>query len=262
MALKRIGSYIVTSQCLGTGSFATVHLALDPDNHRQVACKSIRTKKESEIAQVMKEVRILMTLKHVSVTIILFFPNVDLQGWFSSPTSMKSTIQRKTKNSCLRFKYFGDFYWHIPTVTSSFSSVLVGTFSLTSRMPQEQGIAYVKPRPSISCINSLRHSSICTTNWYLIEASFDTNFHHTIGIWHFQGLLKDLKVCHVCLVNYQFLTSRSRKTSYSIVLARTHGFLLLISGWRDRIRTKKRSMYAEPFPTCPQKEYLRWIINI
>lgn len=66
-AQKRIGGYIVTSQCLGTGSFATVHLALDPVKHRQVACKSIRTKREHEVGQVMKEVRILMTLRHPNI---------------------------------------------------------------------------------------------------------------------------------------------------------------------------------------------------
>lgn len=70
---KRIGGYVVTSQCLGTGSFATVHLALDPIKHRQVACKSIRTKKDNEVEQVMKEVRILMTLRHVSSRIIQSF---------------------------------------------------------------------------------------------------------------------------------------------------------------------------------------------
>jgi meiosis-specific serine/threonine-protein kinase MEK1 len=66
--LQRIGHYVVTSQCLGTGSFATVHLAIDPACHRQVACKSIRVKREFEVRQVMKEVRILMTLKHVSLS--------------------------------------------------------------------------------------------------------------------------------------------------------------------------------------------------
>ncbi|KAF8913035.1 kinase-like domain-containing protein [Gymnopilus junonius] len=64
---KRVGKYIVTSQCLGTGSFATVHLALDPEKDRQVACKSIRTKKDSEVGQVVKEVRILITLKHPNI---------------------------------------------------------------------------------------------------------------------------------------------------------------------------------------------------
>ncbi|KAG6890735.1 hypothetical protein C0992_013118 [Termitomyces sp. T32_za158] len=64
-AHKRIGNYIVTSQCLGSGSFATVHLALDPVKRRQVACKSIRTKRDHDVGQVMKEVRILMTIRHV-----------------------------------------------------------------------------------------------------------------------------------------------------------------------------------------------------
>ncbi|PBL01161.1 kinase-like protein [Armillaria gallica] len=63
---KQIGAYIVTSQCLGSGSFATVHLALDTAHQRQIACKSIRTKKEHEMSQVMKEIRILMALNHAS----------------------------------------------------------------------------------------------------------------------------------------------------------------------------------------------------
>ncbi|KAJ3575971.1 hypothetical protein NP233_g739 [Leucocoprinus birnbaumii] len=67
VAQKRLGRYIVTSQCLGTGSFATVHLALDPTKHRQVACKSIRTRKDNEVDQVMKEVKILMKLKHPNI---------------------------------------------------------------------------------------------------------------------------------------------------------------------------------------------------
>ncbi|TFK77273.1 kinase-like protein [Pluteus cervinus] len=66
-AQKTVGRYIVTSQCLGTGSFATVHLAMDPSKHRQVACKSIKIKRHTEIPQVMKEVRILMTLRHPNI---------------------------------------------------------------------------------------------------------------------------------------------------------------------------------------------------
>lgn len=69
----------MTSQCLGTGSFATVHLALDPKKHRQVACKSIRTRKDSEVEQVMKEVKILMKLKHVSKNLAdLFWCDGDI----------------------------------------------------------------------------------------------------------------------------------------------------------------------------------------
>ena len=63
---KQIGRYTVTSHCLGSGSFATVHLALDTVEHRQVACKMIRTRKEESMSKVWKEVRILMALNHVS----------------------------------------------------------------------------------------------------------------------------------------------------------------------------------------------------
>ena len=56
---------MVTSHCLGSGSFAAVHLAFDRENHRQVACKAIKTKKEHEVNKVFKEVGILMGLDHV-----------------------------------------------------------------------------------------------------------------------------------------------------------------------------------------------------
>lgn len=56
---------MVTSHCLGSGSFATVHLAFDRVNYRQVACKTIKTKKEREVNKVYKEVGILAGLDHV-----------------------------------------------------------------------------------------------------------------------------------------------------------------------------------------------------
>ena len=62
---KTIGKYTVTSHCLGSGSFATVHLAFDQVNYRQVACKTIKTKKEREVNKVYKEVGILTGLDHV-----------------------------------------------------------------------------------------------------------------------------------------------------------------------------------------------------
>ena len=106
-----IGNYVVTSQCLGSGSFATVNLAIDPARYRQVACKSIRTKRDYDVDQVMKEVRILMTLKHVSDIIVLFIVLVTSS---SSPTSTKYMTQKKTKNSCL-------FYLILSDSTSEFS---------------------------------------------------------------------------------------------------------------------------------------------
>ncbi|KAE9408281.1 kinase-like protein [Gymnopus androsaceus JB14] len=65
-AQKRIGRYILTSQCLGSGSFATVHLAFSTARSCQVACKSIKTRKGQE-RQVMKEVGILMSLNHPNI---------------------------------------------------------------------------------------------------------------------------------------------------------------------------------------------------
>jgi len=64
---QEIGGYIVTSQSLGAGSFATVHLAFDPAKYRQVACKSIRIKEDHEVTQAVQEARLLMTLRHVRI---------------------------------------------------------------------------------------------------------------------------------------------------------------------------------------------------
>lgn len=51
-----------------SGSFASVHLALDVGASRQVACKTVIVKgqsKENELQKVMKEVTILRGLQHV-----------------------------------------------------------------------------------------------------------------------------------------------------------------------------------------------------
>ncbi|KAF8213251.1 kinase-like domain-containing protein [Mycena galopus ATCC 62051] len=64
-----IGKYLVTSQKLGSGSFATVHLALDASRptRRQVACKTIRKKKGCDMRQVFKEISILNGLEHPNI---------------------------------------------------------------------------------------------------------------------------------------------------------------------------------------------------
>ncbi|KAH9948164.1 kinase-like protein, partial [Amylocystis lapponica] len=64
---KRIDRYLVTSHCLGSGSFATVHLAMDTSEYRQVACKSIKRKNNDKIDKVMKEVNILISLHHPNI---------------------------------------------------------------------------------------------------------------------------------------------------------------------------------------------------
>ena len=104
---KQIGRYKVMSHCLGTGSFATVHLAFDPMNHKQVACKSIRTRRQHEIKQVMKEVRILMTLKHVSREFAPCSPQYFLarttEDTISRTSTKFTTLRSRTMDSCLRF---------------------------------------------------------------------------------------------------------------------------------------------------------------
>ncbi|KAJ7492798.1 kinase-like protein [Mycena latifolia] len=64
-----IGKYLVTNQKLGSGSFATVHLAFDTSQTtcRQVACKTIRTKKECDKRQIFKEISILNRLEHPNI---------------------------------------------------------------------------------------------------------------------------------------------------------------------------------------------------
>ncbi|KAF9020315.1 kinase-like protein [Hymenopellis radicata] len=64
---EQIGPYLLTSQCLGEGSFAKVHLAFDTVNLRQIACKIIRTKRKKDVAPVAKEIKILKNLDHPNI---------------------------------------------------------------------------------------------------------------------------------------------------------------------------------------------------
>ncbi|KAI0005567.1 kinase-like protein [Russula compacta] len=70
-AQKIVGDFIVTSHSLGSGSFATVHLAMDSQKHRQVACKIIKAKSGKEVSSLMKEVDILTAVQHPNINRIL-----------------------------------------------------------------------------------------------------------------------------------------------------------------------------------------------
>ncbi|KAF4573095.1 Meiosis-specific serine/threonine-protein kinase mek1 [Pleurotus pulmonarius] len=76
---KRVGDYVVTSHCLGSGSFATVHLAVNKYKHRQVACKTLKARKGHELSQVWKEVKILLSLNHPNINRVF---DVDQNGNF------------------------------------------------------------------------------------------------------------------------------------------------------------------------------------
>ncbi|KAF7306758.1 Kinase-like protein [Mycena indigotica] len=71
--MKKMANFLISSQKLGSGSFATVHLAFDMSNDsvRQVACKTIRKKKGYDLQQVFKEVTILNGLAHPNINKIL-----------------------------------------------------------------------------------------------------------------------------------------------------------------------------------------------
>ncbi|KAJ7596850.1 kinase-like protein [Mycena floridula] len=65
---RQLGHYIVTSQCLGEGSFAKVHLAFDKLDNHQVACKSIKTKGLVESKNIVcREISVLQTLHHPNI---------------------------------------------------------------------------------------------------------------------------------------------------------------------------------------------------
>ncbi|ETW86907.1 hypothetical protein HETIRDRAFT_307807, partial [Heterobasidion irregulare TC 32-1] len=62
-----IGKFQVSSHCLGSGSFATVHLAMDISENKQYACKSVRVTKATNIVKVKHETRILLALNHPNI---------------------------------------------------------------------------------------------------------------------------------------------------------------------------------------------------
>ncbi|EGO23205.1 hypothetical protein SERLADRAFT_472066, partial [Serpula lacrymans var. lacrymans S7.9] len=66
-ARKSIGNYLITSHCLGSGSYATVQLALDTSAHRQAACKIIKRKEGVDLRKEMKEATLLMNLHHPNI---------------------------------------------------------------------------------------------------------------------------------------------------------------------------------------------------
>ncbi|KAI0756779.1 kinase-like protein [Daedaleopsis nitida] len=68
---KRIDQYLVTSHCLGSGSFATVHLAMDTTAFKQAACKCIKRKGSDKVDKIRKEVDILLNLSHPNINTVL-----------------------------------------------------------------------------------------------------------------------------------------------------------------------------------------------
>ncbi|EJD03702.1 kinase-like protein [Fomitiporia mediterranea MF3/22] len=78
-----IGYYTIMSHCLGSGSYASVHLAFDTLSSRQVACKTIITKsrRKEDMQKAKKEVNILRGLKHPNINGILDVEVNSQAGW-------------------------------------------------------------------------------------------------------------------------------------------------------------------------------------
>ncbi|KAI0375231.1 kinase-like protein [Pilatotrama ljubarskyi] len=74
---KKIDRYVVTSHCLGSGSFATVHLAMDTTAFKQVACKCIKRRNSDKLDKIKKEVDILLNLSHPNINTVRAATNDD-----------------------------------------------------------------------------------------------------------------------------------------------------------------------------------------
>ncbi|CAE7131620.1 unnamed protein product [Rhizoctonia solani] len=71
---RTVGGYVITSHTLGSGHFAKVHLGFDSARQRQVACKTIKI---SKVTEVMKEVKILSSLNHPNINRVLGYTEED-----------------------------------------------------------------------------------------------------------------------------------------------------------------------------------------
>ncbi|PIL31727.1 transporter [Ganoderma sinense ZZ0214-1] len=74
---KTIDRFLVMSHCLGSGSFAQVHLAMDTSAFKQVACKCIKRKSSDKIEKIRKEVDILLNLTHPNINNVCAATNDD-----------------------------------------------------------------------------------------------------------------------------------------------------------------------------------------
>ncbi|KAM5530318.1 hypothetical protein V8D89_016019 [Ganoderma adspersum] len=74
---KKIDRFLVMSHCLGSGSFAQVHLAMDTSAFKQVACKCIKRKSSDKIEKIRKEVDILLNLTHPNINNVCAATNDD-----------------------------------------------------------------------------------------------------------------------------------------------------------------------------------------
>ena len=120
---------------------------------RQVACKSIRTRKDSEIGQVMKEVRILMTLKHVSpLPLFLWTLLFNVRTMQPNINEIYDTEEDKKFMFAASHSHLYSVS-DMHTVTSFYSSARAATYSRISHIRPVRETEFAKQKQSTSCTN-------------------------------------------------------------------------------------------------------------
>ncbi|KZV77680.1 kinase-like protein, partial [Peniophora sp. CONT] len=107
---RSFGNYLVLSHTLGSGAFATVHLAVDTRQRRQVACKVIKTRENrNDLSALMKEVNILRRLQHPNINSI-----VDIEQPSEEVPFLKIYLQLCTGGDLFSFiMYHTDTHRHM-----------------------------------------------------------------------------------------------------------------------------------------------------
>ncbi|VDB99574.1 unnamed protein product [Peniophora sp. CBMAI 1063] len=107
---RSFGNYLVLSHTLGSGAFATVHLAMDTNQRRQLACKVIKTRENrNDLGALMKEVNILRKLQHPNINSI-----VDIENPSEDTPFLKIYLQLCTGGDLFTFiVYHTDTHRHM-----------------------------------------------------------------------------------------------------------------------------------------------------
>lgn len=144
-----IGPYTVLSHRLGSGSFATVHLAIDTVKHRQVACKVIKPRMLESKDKFRKEAELLKTLSHVCGHLIM----VEKKSHH-----LASQISTACMNSMKRTTWCAYQIWSKLLSTNSslrldkyFCNCALEAISLHMSRAE---VNLAKEKRNISCINS------------------------------------------------------------------------------------------------------------
>lgn len=150
---------------------------MDTTNHRQVACKMIKTRKEEETKKIWSEVRILMALNHVSFFLKRIGLRLKRLHRHSFQPNINKIYEFEVEGRCtsvVRLPFERHAPTHLPSSIgkSSSSYALVGTSLLTLPIIPILAIALSKAKPSISCISSSKDvSDMASASIFVIHSA-------------------------------------------------------------------------------------------